>query len=280
MDAAAAARFCRVDYDSQFAFVGDAGGRIVAIAQYFRLPRPPDRAEVAFAVEDALQRQGIGTRLLDRLADVARSRGIRTFEADYLAENKRMGDVFRNCGFTARERRLDGGIEKVVLDITATPAYEEHALGRSEQAAFASMRRLFEPRVVAVIGASAERDKIGTEILHNLRSRLRGEIVPVHPKHEEILGSKTLSARHRRPGRRRSGRHRDPGGRRSRRSSTTASPRASRQSCVISAGFGEGSQEGRASETAALLEKVRGGRHAGSSARTAWACSTPIRACV
>ena len=189
VDSAAAARFCRVDYDSQYAFVGDAGGRIVAIAQYFRLPKHPDRAEIAFAVEDALQRQGIGTRLLDRLADVARSRGIRTFEADYLARNKRMADVFRNCGFTARERRLDGSVEKIVLDITPTPAYLEHALGRSEQAAFASMRRLFEPSAIAVIGASAERGKIGAEILHNLRSRFQGEIVPINPMHEELLGS-------------------------------------------------------------------------------------------
>jgi acetate---CoA ligase (ADP-forming) len=255
VDAAAAARFCRVDYDSQFAFVGDAGGRIVAIAQYFRLPKPPDRAEVAFAVEDALQRQGIGTRLLDRLADVARSRGIRTFEADYLAQNKRMADVFRNCGFTARERRLDGSIAKVVLDITPTPAYEEHALGRSEQAAFASMRRLFEPKVVAVIGASADRGKIGAEILHNLRSLFQGEIVPVNPKHKELMGSPCYPRLTDAPG---------PVD-----LAVIAIPaehvEAAVDDCVakgvagivvITAGFSETGEEGRRRETA-LLEKVR-----------------------
>jgi len=68
IDAERAAGFCRVDYDRQFALVGETAGRIVAVAHYFRLPRQPDRAEVAFTVGDALQGQGVGTRLLERLA--------------------------------------------------------------------------------------------------------------------------------------------------------------------------------------------------------------------
>jgi acetyl coenzyme A synthetase (ADP forming)-like protein len=190
VDTATAARFCNVDYDSQFALVGDAGGRIVAIAHYFRLPKHSERAEVAFAVEDALQGQGVGTRLLDRLAEVARGHGIRSFEADVMAQNRRMIDVFRNCGFATQERRFEGGVEKILLDIAPTPAYEKHAADRSRKAAFASMKRLFEPDVVAVIGANAERGKIGAEIFHNLRSRFRGTVVPVNPKHGEILGAR------------------------------------------------------------------------------------------
>lgn len=47
----------------------------------------------------------------------------------------------------------------------------------------------FEPRVVAVVGASRERHKIGSEILHNLLiSNFSGQIVPVHPTAPEILG--------------------------------------------------------------------------------------------
>jgi acetyl coenzyme A synthetase (ADP forming)-like protein len=99
-----------------------------------------------------------------------------------------MIDVFRNCGFEAQERRFEGGAERVILDITATAAFEERAAGRSAKAAYESMRRLFEPRVVAVVGASAERGKIGAEIFHNLRERFRGTVVPVNPKHERLLG--------------------------------------------------------------------------------------------
>jgi acetyl coenzyme A synthetase (ADP forming)-like protein len=49
----------------------------------------------------------------------------------------------------------------------------------------------FEPRAVAVIGASRERDKIGTEILHNLlMTNFAGTIIPIHPAATEILGVK------------------------------------------------------------------------------------------
>jgi len=42
---------------------------VVALANYVRL-RDPARAEVAIAVSDALQGQGVGTRLLEQLAEV------------------------------------------------------------------------------------------------------------------------------------------------------------------------------------------------------------------
>jgi len=47
----------------------------------------------------------------------------------------------------------------------------------------------FRPRVVAVVGASRERNKIGSEILHNLlTTKFTGSIVPVHPVAHEIRG--------------------------------------------------------------------------------------------
>ena len=86
--------FCRIDYENVMALVCEAGGTIVAIAQYFRFPKHPERAEVAFTVDDALQGQGIGTRLLERLAEIAREHGITSFEAEVLGDNRRMLDVF------------------------------------------------------------------------------------------------------------------------------------------------------------------------------------------
>ena len=68
----------------------------------------PNRAEVAFAVADALQGHGIGTRLLERLASLARAQGIDTFDADVLGDNRRMLDVFRDSGF-AVETRIERG---------------------------------------------------------------------------------------------------------------------------------------------------------------------------
>ena len=47
----------------------------------------------------------------------------------------------------------------------------------------------FEPKVVAVVGANRERHKIGSEILHNLRSSgFTGSVIPVHPAAGTIQG--------------------------------------------------------------------------------------------
>ena len=54
--------------------VAESGGRIVAFAGYHRNPPCLNRAEVAFAVSDAFQGHGIGTRLLEQLAKAARQR--------------------------------------------------------------------------------------------------------------------------------------------------------------------------------------------------------------
>jgi acetyl coenzyme A synthetase (ADP forming)-like protein len=51
------------------------------------------------------------------------------------------------------------------------------------------LRPFFEPKVVAVVGASREPGKIGSEILHNLvATKFAGTVVPVHPTASQILG--------------------------------------------------------------------------------------------
>jgi acetate---CoA ligase (ADP-forming) len=179
---------CQVDYENTFGLVGETSGRIVAVAHFYRDPNRPERAEAAFTVEDALQGQGIGTRLLERLADIARAKGIKVFEASVLARNRRMIGVFRNCGFELTQT-FDEGVGKMVFSLTPTPKFEEMSAARSGRAAAASMKLLFEPRVVAVLGASRERGKIGAEILFNLVSNgFKGTVVPINPNASEILG--------------------------------------------------------------------------------------------
>jgi len=51
------------------------------------------------------------------------------------------------------------------------------------------MKSLFEPRGIAVIGASANPEKIGYRIVENIvQSGYRGDIFPINPKGGEILG--------------------------------------------------------------------------------------------
>ncbi|MEO8192040.1 MAG: GNAT family N-acetyltransferase [Acidobacteriota bacterium] len=189
MDETRAAEICRVDYEDTFGFVAEVSGRIIAAAHYYRYPRHPERAEAAFAVEDALQGQGLGTRLLERLADVARAKNIREFDAEVLGQNRKMLGVFASCGFEVSREELGDGVVKTCISIASTPAYRESAAARSEHAAAASMARLFEPETVAVIGASRERGKIGAEILHNLVScGFAGKVFPIHPGGGEVQG--------------------------------------------------------------------------------------------
>ena len=59
----------------------------------------------------------------------------------------------------------------------------------NETEILAAMNRIFHPRAVAVIGASAETGKIGNSVMKNLiNGGYKGTIVPVHPKNPEILG--------------------------------------------------------------------------------------------
>ncbi|MFF8841431.1 acetate--CoA ligase family protein [Streptomyces sp. NPDC015127] len=59
----------------------------------------------------------------------------------------------------------------------------------------ASMRRLMQPRSVAVIGASNEQGKIGNSVMRNLiDGGFPGEIHPVNPKADDILGRKAYKS--------------------------------------------------------------------------------------
>lgn len=91
-------RYTHVDYANRLALVAELGPKIIAVGRYERLPSSTE-AEVAFVVADEFQHQGIGTLLLRRLAEAARTRGIRTFVAQTLSENRDMLDVFFNSGF-------------------------------------------------------------------------------------------------------------------------------------------------------------------------------------
>jgi acetyl coenzyme A synthetase (ADP forming)-like protein len=183
-----AMQLVRVDPDHQRVLVAECAGRIVATAGYYTTEHAADCAEVAFAVADAWRGRGVGTRLLECLAEIGRRAGIRVFDAYVLGENRRMMDVFLESGF-AVTRELDHGVFHVSLQLETSPRFTERAAGRSQQAAAASMRPFFEPNVVAVIGANRTRGRIGSEILHNLiASGFTGKLVPVHPDAQVVEG--------------------------------------------------------------------------------------------
>jgi GNAT superfamily N-acetyltransferase len=112
-------RFTHVDAVDRVALVAERAGEIVAVARYDRAPGS-DQAEVAFVVDDAFQGQGLGTVLLQNLAETARSHGVRWLVADTLSENFRMLNVFRHAGF-ARTFTRSSEVMRVVMDIEPAP---------------------------------------------------------------------------------------------------------------------------------------------------------------
>src|SRR5262245_30739809 len=115
--------FLRADPDRAFTLIGESNGEVNAIASYLRDTRTPDRAEVAFVIADPLQGRGIGTRMLEMLADIARPHDIRRFDAYVLAGNERMRRVFVDSGFDV-EQQLEAGGFHVGLRIDRPAGFE------------------------------------------------------------------------------------------------------------------------------------------------------------
>ena len=112
-------RFTQVDGVDRVALVAAQASEIVAVARYDR-PPGSDEAEVAFVVVDAWQHRGLGTILLQDLAETARSHGVRWLVADTLSENFRMLNVFRDAGFPRTFTRASE-VMHVVMDIGSPP---------------------------------------------------------------------------------------------------------------------------------------------------------------
>jgi acetate---CoA ligase (ADP-forming) len=98
-----------------------ADGRVVAHAGWEREPDRPERAEVAFAIVDTMQHNGLGTILLGQLVEAADQAGVAVLSAEVLPQNHRMLHVFRDSGFPVTTRTLPG-VVLVELATSRSPA--------------------------------------------------------------------------------------------------------------------------------------------------------------
>jgi RimJ/RimL family protein N-acetyltransferase len=80
-------RLLDVDHREREAVCALVDGEIVGVARYTRIPGS-DSAEVAVAVADAWQRQGIGTRLVTVLAEHAAEAGLTGFAIFTHSDNR------------------------------------------------------------------------------------------------------------------------------------------------------------------------------------------------
>src|SRR5438105_4457706 len=80
---------------------------------------------------------------------------------------------------------------RIVVDFD----YKPRPKPRPTEEIVKAMNRIMMPKAVAVIGASTEDGKIGNSVMKNLiNGGYKGDILPIHPKAEEILGYKAYKS--------------------------------------------------------------------------------------
>jgi acetate---CoA ligase (ADP-forming) len=111
-----------VDDQHRYSLVATgADGRVVAHAGWEREPDRPERAEVAFAIADAMQHHGLGTILLGQLIEAADQAGVAVLSAEVLPQNQHMLHVFRDSGIPLTTRTIPG-VVLVELPTSQSPA--------------------------------------------------------------------------------------------------------------------------------------------------------------
>ncbi|MGC2062620.1 MAG: GNAT family N-acetyltransferase [Thermodesulfovibrionales bacterium] len=161
--------------------------RIVGVGRWFLSP-DGTTAEIAFVVEDTIQVRGIGTALLEQLAEAAAKYRIKRFIARVLPENTRMLEVFEDSGFSVTKRIYEGAHE-LIFNLEEQEEYSKRQAYREHIARSAGVRRIFYPKSVAVIGASRDPERVGGKVFRNLLfAGFSGVIFPVNPKTTSVGG--------------------------------------------------------------------------------------------
>lgn len=89
---------------------------LIGVARYVR-DADGAAAEFAIVVADAWHGRGIGKRLLERLAAIARGRGVRTLYGDVLATNRPMLGMVTKLGFTLGRNPDDATLTRASLTL-------------------------------------------------------------------------------------------------------------------------------------------------------------------
>jgi RimJ/RimL family protein N-acetyltransferase len=93
------------------------GERIIGVGRYFVFegPNPPSAAEIAFAVEEDYQGQGVASILFKHLLLIGRDQGISRFEADVLPGNRKMLRVFERAGLPVETKASSDSIHMTIF---------------------------------------------------------------------------------------------------------------------------------------------------------------------
>ncbi|WP_235547414.1 MULTISPECIES: bifunctional GNAT family N-acetyltransferase/acetate--CoA ligase family protein [unclassified Nocardioides] len=185
-------RFTNVDNVDRVALVLTLQGQIIAVGRYDVIK--PGEAEVAFLVEDSHQGRGIGQLLLEHLSQAGRERGVERFVAEVLPDNTRMIQTFRDAGYRVASE-YDEGVLQLEFSIDPTDTAIGLMSAREHKAESASIEKFFNPRSVAVIGASRRQETIGQALVRNLiTGDFSGRVYAVNPTSHAVSGLPTYKS--------------------------------------------------------------------------------------
>ncbi|MFF0202005.1 GNAT family N-acetyltransferase [Streptomyces sp. NPDC005017] len=187
-------RFTHHDFVDRVGLAATVGGEFIATVRYDRIgadglpaSAPADEAEVAFLVQDAHQGRGVASALLEHVAAVARERGIRRFAAEVLPANNKMIKVFTDAGYT-QKRSFEDGVVRLEFDLEPTDRSLAVQRAREQRAEARSVRRLLAPGSVAVVGVGRAPGGVGRGILDNIRQAgFTGQLYAVNRAFPEDL---------------------------------------------------------------------------------------------
>ena len=175
-------------------------GKVVGLASFEVARSSADRpgggrtAEVAFAVADTMHHRGIATLLLEHLVSLARARQLEALVAETLQENTGMLRVFSDAGLPVVSKREDG-VVAITIPLPPDAAgrqledYLETVAVRERSANVASLRPVFAPGSVAVIGVSRRTGTVGRSVLDNIKAGgYAGQLYAVNPNVREVGG--------------------------------------------------------------------------------------------
>ncbi|MHA6628257.1 acetate--CoA ligase family protein [Pseudonocardia sichuanensis] len=167
------------------------GGVLVEVLKDVTFRLAPVDTETAHSMLDGIQAaevlkgaRGAEPADADALADIIKRL------SDLVTDFPRISEFDLNPVFATPE-----GASAADVRILLSAEEPAEPVRYSEEEILATMNRMMRPNAVAVIGASDQDGKIGNSVMKNLiNGGYAGEIYPINPKADEILGKKAYKS--------------------------------------------------------------------------------------
>ncbi|HEY6619863.1 MAG TPA: acetate--CoA ligase family protein, partial [Steroidobacteraceae bacterium] len=167
------------------------GGILVEVLKDITFRLAPASKDDALSMLDGIQAAEIlrgvrGAKPVDRAALSGMIERVSALVADF----PEISEMDLNPVF-ATENGATAADVRIVLNFTpAAPRFRP-----SQAEIVEKMTRIMKPKALAVIGASNENGKIGNSVMKNLiNGGYKGEIYPIHPNAESIMGKKAYKS--------------------------------------------------------------------------------------